>query len=57
MSFTMQVPALTIAMDMENAQLKVFAYVKMDLPELTVPRVNIHYLHRLCHVYFYQYYI
>lgn len=38
--FTMQVPALIIAMNMEDAQRKVYAYVKMDLLESTVQRVN-----------------
>lgn len=36
----MQVPALIIAMNMEDAQRKVYAYVKMDLLESTVQRVN-----------------
>lgn len=31
------VHVLIIAMDMENAQLRVYAYVKMDLLESTVP--------------------
>lgn len=35
----MQVLALIIAVDMENAQLKVYAYAKTDLLELIVPLV------------------
>lgn len=54
----MQVPALIIAMDMENAQLKVYAYVKMDSLESTVPPVNIHiYIYSLRQDYMYQYYV
>lgn len=43
----MQVLALMIAVDMENAQLKVYAYAKMDSLELIVPLVNVH-THIVC---------